>query len=137
MSPMHHELVERYGTVPKTYIVDGGFTTIDDVTLVTQSGSTVIGPIPREKETLAKGNDPHSRGPKDTDEMAAFRKRMKTDEAKDLLKSRPSIAEYPNATCRNHGLYQFPVRGLAKARTIALWHAIVHNFQRMQNLQLI
>lgn len=137
MSPMHGEIVDRYDKIPDHYLVDGGFTTIQDVTKVTRAGSTVIGPIPREKETLANGGDPHCRGPKDTDEMAAFRERMKTDEAKELLKSRPSIAEFPNATCRNHGLHQFPVRGLAKARAIALWHAIVHNFQRMQDLQLI
>jgi len=137
MSPVHSEIVERYGTIPDSYVVDGGFTTIADVTKVERAGSEVIGPIPRSKETLAKGGDPHARGKKDTDEMAAFRKRMAGDGAKAKLKLRPSIAEYPNATCRNHGLHQFPVRGLAKVRAVALWHAIVHNFQRMRNLQLI
>ena len=137
MSPVHDEIEDRYGTIPENYLVDGGFTTISDVTEVERSGSKVIGPIPRAKETLNKGGDPHARGSKDTDEMARFRNRMASDEAKALLKQRPSIAEYPNATCRNHGLHQFPVRGLAKVRAVCLWHAIVHNFQRMRNLELI
>lgn len=137
MLPMHSKIREHYGTVPDHYLVDGGFTTIADVTQVEQAGSEVIGPIPRAQETLAKGDDPHARGKKDTDQMAAYRQRMAQPEAKALQRTRPSIAEFPNATCRNHGLHQFPVRGLAKVRAVALWHALVHNFQRMRCLQLI
>lgn len=136
MSPMHGKLQEQFGCVPEDYLVDGGFTTIDEVTKLEQGNSRVIGPIPRARETLRKGKDPHARGKKDTDEMARFRERMATDEAKSLLKLRPSVAEFPNATCRNNGLSQFPVRGLRKAKVIALWHALVHNFMRMRHLRL-
>lgn len=134
MSPMHGKLQEQYGCTPENYLVDGGFTTIDEVTKLEREDSRVIGPIPRARETLRKGKDPHARGPKDTDEMAHFRERMATDEAKTLLKLRPSVAEFPNAVCRNNGLGQFPVRGLQKAKVIALWHALVHNFMRMRHL---
>ena len=37
----------------------------------------------------------------DSDAMAAFRARMRTEESKAILKQRPSIAEFPNAECRN------------------------------------
>lgn len=137
MSPMHETVSQRYGRAPGDYVVDGGFTTIADVTKVERSGSRVIGPIPRANELLKKGKDPHERGRKDTDEMAAFRQRMATDEAKELQKLRPSIAEFPNAECRNHGLHQFPVRGLEKVKAVALWHAITFNFMRMLNLELV
>ena len=63
--------------------------------------------------------------------MFAFRQRMATDEAKAILKQRPSIAEFPNAECRNRGLQQFRVRGREKVRTISLWYAITFNFMRM------
>ena len=136
MSPMHRKLQEQYGGTPENYLVDGGFPTIDEVTKLEQEKSRVIGPIPRARETLRKGKDPHARGAKDTDEMARFRERMATDEAKAMLKLRPSVAEFSNATCRNNGLHQFPVRGLRKAKVIALWHALVHNFMRMRHLGL-
>ena len=45
-----------------------------------------------------------------------------------------TIAEFPNAECRNRGLQQFRVRGLQKARAVSLWHAIVFNFMRMVEL---
>jgi hypothetical protein len=49
---------------------------------------------------------------------------MTTDDSKAILKQRPSIAEFPNAFCRNRGLSQFRIRGLEKVRTAALWYAI-------------
>lgn len=102
-----------------------------------QKKTRVIGPIPRAAELIKKGVDPHAPGPKDTPEMTEFRKRMATDEAKELLKERPSIAEFPNAVCRNHGLHQFPVRGVAKCYAVTLWHVLAHNFQRMLNLEVL
>jgi hypothetical protein len=40
---------------------------------------------------------------------------------------RAATAECVNAQARNRGLRQFPVRGLAKFRVIALWCAEAHN----------
>ena len=60
--------------------------------------------------------------------------RMAKDEYKELYKQRPFIAEFPNADCRNRNLRQFKVRGLAKVKAVALWHALAFNFTRMLNL---
>ena len=84
-----------------------------------------------------RGVDPHDRKRGDTDEMRTFRQRMATEPAKQLYKQRPSIAEFPNAECRNRGLSQFRVRGLTKVKTVALWHAITFNFMRMIHLGCI
>ena len=73
----------------------------------------------------------------DSDSMAAFRARMRTEESKAILKQRPSIAEFPNAECRNRGLQQFRVRGLQKVRTSTLWYAITFNFMRMLHLGVL
>jgi len=81
-----------------------------------------------------KGTDPYARKRTDTDETFTFRRRMATEEAKELYKQRPSIAEFPNAECRNRGLHQFRVRGLKKVRAVTLWHAITFNFMRMIQL---
>ena len=137
MSPMHQDVEERYDKTPGRYLIDGGFVTVDDITKVEQRGSQVLAPIRDEEKMRTKGVDPHARGPKDTDEMFAFRQRMATPEAKELYKQRPSIAEYPNAECRNRGLSQFRVRGQDKVRTVTLWYAITFNFMRMLKLGCI
>ena len=137
MAPMHEKVRERYGKVPDNYTVDGGFATVDDITQVERAGSRVAAPMTHEHRIRKRGGDPHARRATDTDEMAAFRQRMTTDDAKKILKQRPSIAEFPNAECRNRGLNQFRVRGLEKVRVVSLWHAITFNFMRMLHLGVV
>ena len=90
-----------------------------------------------DEQITKRGGDPHARRAKDTDEMFAFRQRMQTEDSKAILKRRPSIAEFPNAECRNRGLQQFRVRGLAKVRTVSLWYAITFNLMRMWQLGVL
>jgi transposase len=137
MAPMHEDVCQRYDKVPQNYAVDGGFATNDDITAVEQAGSKVAAPMNHAEQISEGGGDPHARRPGDSDEMAKFRERMKTDEAKAISKQRPSIAEFPNAECRNRGLHQFGVRGLAKVRTVTLWYALTFNFMRMLHLGVI
>lgn len=137
LAPMHDEVCRRYGKVPHDYTVDGGFATNDDITTVEQAGSRVAAPMTHEERIRNRGGDPHARRAGDSDAMASFRERMRTDEAKAVLKQRPSIAEFPNAECRNRGLHQFRVRGLEKVRTVSLWHAITFNFMRMLHLGVV
>lgn len=137
MSPLHEDVCQRYGKVPDNYTVDGGFSTNDDITAVEQRGSQVAAPMTHDDRIQKRGGDPHARRARDTDEMFAFRQRMKTDDAKAILRQRPSIAEFPNAECRNRGLGQFRVRGLEKVFTATLWYAITFNFMRMRHLGVI
>lgn len=136
MSPMHEDVVNRYDQTPTNYLVDGGFATNEDITKVEQAQSQVFAPMTHAERIEKRGGDPYERRTKDTDEMAAFRERMKSEAAKTLYKQRPSIAEFPNAECRNRGLSQFRVRGLENVKIVVLWHAITFNFMRMQQLGL-
>ena len=137
MSPMHEEVCEKYDQIPRNYTVDGGFSTIDDITAVEERGSRVAAPMTHEDRITKRGGDPHARRAHDTDAMFAFRQRMTTENSKAILKQRPSIAEFPNAECRNRGLHQFRVRGLEKVRTATLWYAITFNFMRMLHLGVL
>ena len=137
MAPMHQEVCQLYDQVPDHYLVDGGFATNDDITAVEQAGSQVVAPMTHAERITQRGGDPHDRRAGDSDAMAAFRERMRSEESKSLLKQRPSIAEFPNAVCRNHGLHQFRVRGLEKVHTESLWHAITFNFLRMLHLGVL
>jgi transposase len=131
MAPMHDGIERRYGKTPTKYLVDCGFPSQGDLELLEQRGTTVYAPIHGEQAMLRRGVDPYSKRPGDNEAMVRFRQRMKTDEAKKIYRQRPSIAEYPNAECRNRGLTQFRVRGQVKAKAIALWHALAFNLMRM------
>jgi len=137
MAAMHESICGTYQKTPEKYLVDCGFATKNDITKVEQSGTAVLAPIHGEEKMLAAGNDPHARKPGDTDEMERFRQRMGTEEAKTQYKTRPSIAEFPNAEFRNRGLTQFRSRGRVKVKAEALWHAITYNFMRMTHLGFI
>ncbi len=52
---------------------------------------------------------------------------MGSEAAKAVHKQRAATAECVNAQCRNRGLLRFLVRGIEKARTVGLWHALAHN----------
>ena len=134
MAPMHDDVCQRYDTTPDKYLVDGGFNTKDDITTLEQRGTHVFAPIHGEAKMIETGTDPHARQKTDTDEMVTFRQRMATDDAKQLYKQRPSIAEFPNAECRNRGLHQFRVRGLKKVKATTLWYALTFNFLRLLTL---
>ena len=134
LADMHDDVCHRYGKTPGDFLADCGFATKDDITKVEQRGSKVIAPVYGEEGLRKKGKDPYARQRGDSDEMYAFRQRMATEEAKELYKQRPSMAEFPNAECRNRGLHQFRVRGLEKVRTVSLLYAITFNFLRMVNL---
>jgi len=134
MAPMHAQIHERYGQYPDQYQVDCGFATKDDITELERRGTQVFAPIHGEDRMRKKGTDPHAPQPGDSPEMKTFRERMATDEAKQTYKRRPSIAEFPNAECRNRGLTQFRVRGLKKVKAVTLWYALTFNFLRMIDL---
>jgi len=40
MASMHKEVLDRYGKLPEHYLVDGGFATKDDITVVEQRRGT-------------------------------------------------------------------------------------------------
>lgn len=137
MQPMHQHLQETYQVTPQNYLVDGGFAKIDDVTTLERQGTAVHAPLPCEQKHLAAGKDPYAAKPGDTPEMAAFRQRMGTPEAKAVYHTRSSVAEFPNADCRNRGLTQFRVRGRIRAKAQMLWHVLAFNFLRFVKLDVL
>ena len=65
-----------------------------------------------------------------------FRKKMQTDEAKAIYKTRAQVAEFPNLWFKAKlRLRQFSVRGLEKVRTESLWAAFTYNIQQWIRLR--
>lgn len=130
MSPMCQQLLTRYGQTPVEYLADGGFVNLDDITKLTKQKITPYLPIMEIEQKQAKGIDPYAPMKGDSPEVSDWRARMGTDEAQAIYRDRSATAEFPNATARNRNLSQLQVRGLVKARAVAFWHALAHNFQR-------
>ncbi len=64
-------------------------------------------------------------------EVATFREKMKTEAAQQIYKKRGPVAEFPNAWIKDKlGIRKFRLRGMAKAKTEALWGAFTYNVQQ-------
>jgi len=136
MEPMVQQIEAEQGPLPEDaeYYVDGGFTNKEDIESVGQRGVTVFAPVKEPEKQERQGKDPYVAKPGDTPQVAAWRERMGTAEAKEKYKQR-SKTEWPNAECRNRGLQQFLVRGLAKVKAVVLWYVLIHNLLRMVALR--
>ncbi len=72
----------------------------------------------------------------DTPEVAAFRAKMETEEAKTVYKKRGAVAEFPNLWIKEKfGLRQFSLRGLEKVRIEAIWVCLTYNIQQWIRLR--
>jgi transposase len=135
MKPMMDDIKESLGEAPKNLLVDGGFATHDDIEATEQGGTTVYAPVKEEEKQRKAGKDPFAAKEGDSPIIAAYRQRMGTDAAKELYKLRAATAELSNARLRNQGIYQLPVRGLAKIKAVLWWHVLAVNLLRARILR--
>jgi transposase len=131
-SLMLKKVEERCGKAPEDYLADGGFATLEEVKKITAAGVTLYAPT-----RVCRGMDgdqcrPH---PGDSPEVADWRARMGTEEAKEIYKERAATSECVNAQIRErYGIRQFALRGLAKQLMVVLMVAITHNLLRWMAL---
>ena len=122
LRPMLERLEERYESLPRRYLVDGGFHKNDDTEWAAGEGVLVYGPTTRNKHK----SDPYAPRPKDGPGVAAWRRRMRSPHGKGVYKRR-AMGECINARFRQWGLRQFTVRGVHKVKTVLLWFALANN----------
>jgi transposase len=132
LAPMVEQHQQRYQEKPKEMLVDGGFAKKEDIETVGQGGTTVYAPVQASKDPQ---RDAHTPRADDTPQVAAWRQRMATAEAKAIYKERASTAECVNAQARNRGFYQVRVRGLAKVRAVVMLYVLAHNLLRTRTLR--
>jgi len=135
LPPMLDQLAKRYEDTPDEALVDGGFGTKEAIDDAAARDCTVYAPLKEEGKQKAKGVDPHAPKRGDSPAVAAWRERMGTETAKAIYKLRCQTAEWVNAMCRNRGLWQMPVRGLPKCRTVAVLFAVTHNLLQALTLR--
>ena len=109
--------------------MDGNFATRDDITALDRRGVTVYAPTQSPK-TPTSGRTKGQPRPDDTPEVAQWRERMETDEAKEIYKQRGATSECVNAQGRRHSLTLLLVRGTHKVLSVLLLVPIAYNLLR-------
>lgn len=66
----------------------------------------------------------------DSEGMKQLRKRMSTEEGKEIYSQRCSTAEFSNAVVKNRGMVETLVKGLNKVKNMAIIYAVMHNMLR-------
>jgi transposase len=134
LEPMLDQMEERYGCLMQDHYVDGGFRSNASITAAGERGVTVYSPIPKSYNKTSP-KKPEEVLPSDSPQVAEWKQRMVTEEAKQKYRGRAATVEWANALLRNRGLYQFVVRGLHKARAVLLWFVLAHNLMQTLNLR--
>ncbi len=132
LQPMLAQVEGRFGKRPKEKLADGGFVKLEEIEGIQKgeegkSATKVYAPVPVPKDAK---RDRYAPLPGDSQEVAEWRARMGTEEAKEIYKDRAATAECVNAQARNRGLVRLLVRGVKKVKAVALWFAAAHNMAR-------
>ena len=124
---MREQVERRSGRKVEQHLVDGGYLRNDDIERAHEQNVELFVPPKgaRNPENRGRELEPKSR---DNAAMRAWKQRMGSDEGKEIYKRRAATSETVNADLRSYrGLTQFTVRGLHKARCVALWCALAYN----------
>ena len=123
--PMRQQVEKRTGGKVEQHLIDGGYLRKDDIE---EAGDVELFIPPKTARS------PKNRGrelePKkgDSEAILRWKKRMASEEGKEIYKERASTSETINADLRTHrGLTQMTVRGASKIRCVALWCALAYN----------
>jgi transposase len=124
--PMRQQVEERTGQKVAQHLLDGGYMRKDDIEhAYEQEVELFVPPKPARGQRRGKELEP-KKG--DSQATLAWKARMSSEAGKQIYQQRGSTSETINADLRTHrGLIQLTVRGLPKARCVALWCALAYN----------
>lgn len=140
-TPMLEKIEQRTGVRPDEHLVDGGYAQHDAIDKAADMDVVLYAPVPKpRKPKSSEGSenppvvepDPFQPHPSDTEAVAEWRKRMGTDDAKQIYKQRAATAETVNADAKAHrGLNHFFVRGLHKVLGATSLFALTYDILRL------
>jgi transposase len=124
---LRKQVERRSGCKVQQHLLDGGYLRNDDIARAHEQNVALFVPPKgaRKPENRGRELQPKLR---DNAAVRAWKQRMGSDEGKEIYKQRAATSETVNADLRSYrGLTQFTVRGLHKARCVALWCALAYN----------
>lgn len=137
--PRVTDIVRRYGRAPEKLLLDTHYATANDIAALGGSEAPVhvYAPPPVQKATVGPSGlaSRKSRRNREPEAVKAWRVRMQSSAGQDIYRRRKLI-ERTNANLKNHGFGFVPVRGIIKAKAVALLHAIANNLMAARRLRL-
>jgi transposase len=130
LEPMLDQTQDRYGQLMDDHFVDGGFRSNAGISAAGTRGVTIYTPLPDRQPSPRNPHPPEEVLPTDSPQVAEWKQRMVTSEAKAQYKGRAATVEWANALLRQRGLQRFLVRGIHKARAVLLWLVLAHNLMQ-------
>jgi transposase len=125
--PMREQVEQRSGRKVEEHLLDGGYLRKDDIEQAHAQGVELFVPPKSAKDPRNRGRELEpKRG--DSEAVLAWKQRMASEAGKEIYKQRAATSETVNADLRSYrGLTQITVRGLHKAKCVALWCALAYN----------
>jgi len=125
--PMRRQVEERTGGKIAQHLIDGGYMRTPDIEQAHAHGVELFVPPKPARHAPNQGRELEPKSG-DTEAVLAWKRRMAGEEGKEIYKQRAATSETVNADLRSYrGLTQITVRGLNKARCVALWCALAYN----------
>lgn len=125
--PMRQQVEERSGQKVEQHLLDGGYLRTDDIEQAHEQRVELFVPPKPARNPANRGRELEpKRG--DSEAVRAWKQRMASEAGKEIYKQRAATSETVNADLRSYrGLTQITVRGLKKAKCVALWCALAYN----------
>jgi hypothetical protein len=135
-APMRQQVEKRTAGKVQEHLLDGGYLRTQDIEEAHQQGVALFVPPKAARHAGRRGRELEPK-PGDSEAVRAWKQRMRSGEGKQIYRQRAATSETVNAelrTCR--GLSRIGVRGLAKARCVALWCALAYNVMHFATVLL-
>jgi len=125
--PMREQVEQRSGRAVEQHLLDGGYLRIQDIEHAHEQGVELFVPPKPARQPHRRGRELEPK-PGDSEAVLTWKRRMASGEGKEIYRQRAATSETVNADLRSYrGLTQLTVRGLAKAKCVALWCALAYN----------
>lgn len=125
--PMREQVEQRTGKKVEQQLLDGGYMRTQDIEDAHQQKVELFVPAKPAKNPKNRGHELEVK-PGDSQAVREWKKRMASEEGRQIYKQRGATSETVNADLRTYrGLTQILVRGLAKSQCVALWCALAYN----------
>jgi transposase len=125
--PMRAQVERRSGQRVRQHLLDGGYLHYEDIERAHQQGVELYVPPKGARLPQNRGRELQPK-PRDSEALRAWKQRMSSKRGQQIYKQRAATSETVNADLRTYrGLTQLTVRGMNKARCVALWCALAYN----------
>ena len=133
---MRKQVEQRTGQKVQQHLLDGGYLKHEDIEEAHAQGVELFMPPKTARTPGTRGKELEPK-PDDSQAILAWKKRMREEAGKQIYKERAATNETVNADLRTHrGLTQLNVRGIPKARCVAVWCALAYNVMHFAGILL-